>query len=261
MLIIAYSILAIIGIVIITICIFTKNIPLQRIAMLYIAVIMGEICLLYLSNNHIKNIIVITFTLALILVVTVDINNAIDENKHFMSAYNVSIGNLDYSNHPKMDKRFLELGTRIKYTDISSLFKNDFKQELTEDIDKENKAISPADYGTITYIPSALGILIARTLSSDMADIYYAGRLFNLLTFMGLVILAFKLLPYKKNTFFVVLTMPMLLLMSTVYSADMLAIAFSTVFIAYCLKLYEKDKINIKDVILLIVAVRIIMYS
>lgn len=92
--VIIYSAFAIIGTMVLTVFLFTKNIPMPRMAMLYIAIFMGEICLIYISNDYIKNIIVFTFTLALIMVVTVDINNYIDEARHFASAYNVAIRTL-----------------------------------------------------------------------------------------------------------------------------------------------------------------------
>lgn len=256
-LIIIYSIVAILGIAFITYCVFGKEVPMQRIAMLYIGLIMGEICLIYISKNFIKDIIVLTFTFGIILTVTVDINNALDENKHFASAYNISIGNFDYMNNPKMDERFLNLGTWLKYTENSKLFKNDFQENIV-DMNTDNIAVTPADYGVITYLPSAIGIFVAKIFSNNMADIYYAGRVFNLLTFMGLMIAAFKILPYKKNTMFAILALPMIWMMSIVYTADMLAIGFTTIFIAYCLRLYDKEKIGIKDIFLLIGAFALI---
>lgn len=255
--IILYSIVAILGIAFVTYCIFAKQVPMQRIAMLYIGLIMGEICLIYISKNFVKDIIVLTFTFGMMLIVTVDINNALDENKHFMSAYNVSIGNFNYMNDPKEDERFLNLGTRIKYTENSKLFKNDFEEQIV-DLNTDNIAFTPADYGVITYLPSAVGIFVAKIFSNNMADIYYAGRLFNLLTFMGLMIAVFKILPYKKNTVFAILALPMIWMMSIVYTADMLAIAFTMIFIAYCLRLYDREKIEIKDIFLLIGAFALI---
>ena len=251
-LVIGYSVLAVIGIFVVTWCIFAKGIPLQRIAMMYNVIILGEICLLYISNNYVKNIIVFTFTIAMIMVVTVDVNNTLDECKHFMSAYNVAIGNFDYRENPKMDKRFYELGMTINYTDTSDLFENDFQEELTTEIDKSDIPRIPADYNPFTYLPSAIGILVAKTFSHNMADIYYTGRLFNLLTFMGLMVWTFKLLPYKKSIFFTVATIPMVFLLSTVYSADMSCIGITFVFIAYCLNLYNREHIGIKQILGLI---------
>lgn len=250
-LVLFYSIMAMFGITFLTYSAIAKQVPMQRIGMLYIAVIMGEICLIYISNDLVKNIIVLTFTFGVMLTVTVDINNALDENKHFASAYNISIGNFNYSNHPKMDERFLKIGTRLKYIENNEFFKNDFEEKII-DINTDDISVTPAEYGVITYIPSGIGIAIAKVFSNNMADIYYSGRLFNLLTFMAILIVAFKILPYKKNTIFSILAMPMIWMMSIVYSADMMAIGFTTIFIAYCLRLYDKEKIEIKDIMLLI---------
>ena len=66
------------------------------------------------------------------------------------------------------------------------------------------------------------------------------------------MVLALKVLPYKKHIAYSVLFMPMILALGAVYSPDAISTALVALFIAYCLKLYEKSEVNIKDIILLI---------
>ena len=67
----------------------------------------------------------------------------------------------------------------------------------------------------------------------------------NLLGYTFLIALTLKIIPYKKYIIFSVFFMPMLLALASVYSPDGIGTALVTLFIAYCLKLHEKDNINI----------------
>lgn len=67
-----------------------------------------------------------------------------------------------------------------------------------------------------------------------------------------MIVLALKTLPYKKYIFYSIFFMPMLLALASVYSADGIGTALVALFIAYCLKLHEKDNINIKEVSILL---------
>ena len=78
------------------------------------------------------------------------------------------------------------------------------------------------------------------------------GILFNLLTYMVLVTIVLKILPYKKNIFFVILNIPLIILLAASYSIDATSLGLISIFTAYCLKLYEqKEKITVKQLILL----------
>ena len=68
-----------------------------------------------------------------------------------------------------------------------------------------------------------------------------------------LITLALKIIPYKKYIISSVFFMPMLLALASVYSPDGIGTALIALFIAYCLKLHEKDNMNKKEILLLLV--------
>lgn len=245
---IVYCVMAILGLIYVTSKLIMNKLLLPKIAVEYIGILLTGICLAYLSKDYVKNIAVITLTISMIFVITIDINNTLDEKRHFMSAYCLSTGQFSFSN-AKMEKSFWELGHFNKYTNISKLFENNFKENLIEDYDKSDKPSTPAEYNQLIYVPSAIGIIIAKIFSNNMADIYFAGRLFNLITYAVLVIIALKLLPYKKNTFFVIFSMPLLFALGSVYSADTVSMGIVAIFSAYCLRLKEIDRIEKKQII------------
>lgn len=249
--ILLYSVASVFAIIYVTYKFIGNKLPLPKIATEYLLIILTGLCLTYLSKDYIKNIIVITSTIALLFVITIDINNTIDEKKHFMSAYCLSTGQFDFNN-AKLDKRFFELDNLVKYTNIEDLFENNFKENLTDDYKKEEIESVPAGYNPILYLPSTIGILVAKNLSNNMADIYFAGRLFNLIAYAALIIVALKLLPYKKNTFYVIFLMPMLLALGSVYTVDAVSMGIISIFIAYCFKLKETEHIGLKEILILL---------
>lgn len=247
-----YTILAVFGIVYVTTKLINNQLKLPKIAVEYLIIILIQLCLLYLSNNYIKNIIVIASTISLLFVVTIDINNTIDEKKHFMSAYCISTGQFSFLD-AKLDKSFWEMEHLQKYTSIEYLFENNFEENLIEDYNTTNIPSTPADYNPLLYLPSGVGIFIAKLFSHNMADIYFAGRIFNLIAYCALIIIALKILPYKKNVFYTIFMMPMLFAMASVYSIDSIVVGIVAIFIAYCFRLKEKQNITIKEICLLLI--------
>lgn len=249
--ILIYAFIAMIGIGYVTIKLAQNQLKLPKIAVEYLTIILFDICLLYLSNNYIKNIIVIASTISLLFVITIDVNNTIDEKKHFMSAYCVSTGQFSYQD-AKLDRAFMEMGHLIKYTNIEELFENNFEENLIEDYNKNDIPSTPADYNPILYVPSGIGIFIAKLLSNNMADIYFAGRIFNLISYVALIVMSLKILPYKKNTFAVIALMPMLFALGSVYTIDAVTMGLVSIFVAYCLRLKEKENINLKEILIIL---------
>ena len=55
-----------------------------------LATLMSNLFIIYVSNDSIKNVIVTLSTLGILVSIVTNFNHAIDEKKHFMSAFNVS---------------------------------------------------------------------------------------------------------------------------------------------------------------------------
>lgn len=239
--------------IIIAICIMVKEPSLIRIAtVVIISFLLGYLFILYISNNPIKNVIVIVCTFGILFSITTTFNNQIDEKRHFMTAFNISFLNFDYIENPITDKQIEKLPRMMRIIGIDSFLEKKYTPQITNEVNKEQTVSIPADYNAFLYIFPAIGITIARFLGGSIIDIYIVGRIFNLILYTILIIIALKIIPFKKNIITVIAMMPFILLLAASYSIDGYCIGVVFIFIAYCLKLYkEKQEINLKQFLIL----------
>lgn len=243
------------ALIIITASIIVAKFPLlsRGISIGMMAVLMGAIAAIYISNNILKNVIIITLNLGIIFSISTNFNHAIDEKKHFMTAFNIAFGNFDYAENPITDSGIEQLPQISKFSTINPFLEKKYEPNITNEVNKEDTPSTPAEYNCIGYLPAGLGIFIGKTLGGSIIDIYIMGRIFNLLFYTFLITIALKLIPYKKNIFAVIFLMPMALVLSATYSIDGYCIGTVAIFIAYCLKLkHEKETINLKEFCILV---------
>lgn len=218
-----------------------------------LATLMSNLFIIYVSNDSIKNVIVTLSTLGILVSIVTNFNHAIDEKKHFMSAFNVSFLNFDFENKPITDKQIEELPQLSKFTTIDKFLRERYIPEITDELNMEDVPSTPANYSAILYIPSAIGMAIARLTGGSIIDMYILGRIFNLIAYGILVCIALKILPYKKNVFSVLFLMPMMIALAGTYSIDGMCMGLVSIFIAYCLKIYDtSETINIKQFCILL---------
>lgn len=218
-----------------------------------ITAFLASLFIIYVSNNQIKNVILISCTLGIVFTFTTRYNHAIDEKKHFMTALNLSFLNFDYVENPITDTGIEKLPQLTKYIKIDNFFEK-YNEDITTDVNKEDIPSTPAGYNFITYIFPAIGIWVARILGGSIIDMYILGRIMNLILYTILICFAIKIIPYKKNILFAVAMMPFMLLLAASYSIDGYCIGTVFIFIAYCLKIYkENDTIKLKQFFTLLI--------
>lgn len=219
-----------------------------------ITLFMVGIALLYISNNAVKNIIVINLSVGFVFAITTEFNNTVDEKKHFMSAFNMSFGNFNYIEEPITDTEINKLNHLTKFTHIDEFLNKKYSPNITTEVDMNDIPSTPAGNNPVLYSFAALGIFVARIIGGSIIDLYIMGRIFNLIFFTILSCIAIKLIPYKKNIFMTIFLMPMTILFAASYSADGFCIGIIAILIAYCLKLKEQKRaINIKEFAILVV--------
>lgn len=215
--------------------------------------LMMTLFIIYVSNDSIKNTIVTACTFGIIFTFTTNYNHAIDEKKHFMSALNVSFLNFDYIENPITDSEIEKLPQLSKFTGIDEFLKNNYTANVTDEVNKEDIPSTPADYSVTAYLASGMGIAIARSLGGSIIDMYIVGRIMNLTIYTILICIAMKLLPYKKNIFYIIAFMPFMLLLASSYSIDGICLGTIYIFVAYCLKIYnENETISLKQFLIII---------
>lgn len=231
-----------------------------KIAILLIALLMGLIFIIYVSADYIKNTILIICTFGIICTIATDFHHTLDEKRHILSAINISEGNIDYKNNPLNEKNFYEIKMNCDIDEFAKQYSQRYEPKLTdnwEDDDSETPLISslPADYNFIIYLPSAIGITVAKVLGGSVADTYISARLFNLITYAIMISFALKMLPYKHKIFYIIFTFPISIVLAATCSIDGLCIGLIGMFIAYCLKLSEEnyENIKVKQIITLII--------
>ena len=236
-----------------------KWISIYKILTLVIALIMGLVCIVYLSADSIKNVIILTFTLGIVFTFATDFQHAIDEKEHIMTAANISEGNLDYEDNPLNIQTFNNIIFNCDMDSFAQFYSKKYDADPTTDWKLEEITefyyicSAPIGYNPILYLPSAMGITFAKVLRGSIADAYITGRLFNLITYAIIVIAILKILPYKKKIFYHIYMIPFVLLLSASYSIDGICIGILGLFIAYCLNLSEKDykEIKLKQILIL----------
>ena len=231
---------------------FVGKITLLTAIIIIIAILLILLLAFSLTGNYIKNFILIALAMGFILSMIMPINNQLDEKRHFLSAYNLSYANINF-NKPIINEGVQSIPQRLNFEKFNTYFHKNYEPTFLEEYVIEDISNIPAAYNPIQYLPSAIGIYIARLLGGSIADIYYAGRFFNLIGYIVLVAFTLKILPYKRKSFYVIFLMPMLLALASVYSVDSIMVGVISLWIAYCLKLYEqKEKITGKQLLILL---------
>ena len=231
---------------------FFGKITLLTAIIIIIAILLILLLAFSLTGNYIKNFILIALAMGFILSMIMPINNQLDEKRHFLSAYNLSYANINF-NKPIINEGVQSIPQRLNFEKFNTYFHKNYEPTFLEEYVIEDISNIPAAYNPIQYLPSAIGIYIARLLGGSIADIYYAGRFFNLIGYIVLVAFTLKILPYKRKSFYVIFLMPMLLALASVYSVDSIMVGVISLWIAYCLKLYEqKEKITGKQLLILL---------
>lgn len=230
------------------------DLPYARAASIeIIASFLISLFIIYISNDFIKNAIITSCTFGILFAITTNFNHAIDEKRHFMTALNVSFFNFDYIDNPITDVEIEKLPQLSKFTVIDEFLQKKYDENLTREVNMKDIPSIPTNYNFCMYIFSGIGILIARILNGTIIDIYICGRLMNLVLYTILIIIAMKLLPIKKNIFFLIAFMPYMLLLASSYSVDGICLGTLYIFVAYCLKIYkESDTITLKQLLILL---------
>ncbi|WP_418163011.1 DUF2142 domain-containing protein [Pantoea vagans] len=113
-------------------------------------------------------------------------------------------------------------------------------KEIDESTNDHNTCFNfapSATYSPVLYLPSAIGVAVARGVGLGINTQMYAGRLFNLIAFVGMVYLAVSMMPIMRFPALFILTFPTLINLASSYSPDPVTNLVSALFIAFCLRM------------------------
>lgn len=116
---------------------------------------------------------------------------------------------------------------------------------------------SMATYAPICHMPQAFGMILARIFGGGVTVQCYMARLVNLLFSTFLFYEAIRFIPFKKIVVFFLGLLPLTISECASMSSDALTISGCIFYISYILYLVydkSKEKINKKDIIILIIS-------
>lgn len=171
-----------------------------------------------------------------------------DETAHFFRAYDVSfrhaVSDIDEKSGSVGNELPLDIDLGLLSSNWQS-FSDNKNMEVSEDFVFKGFT-NTSLYSPISYLPQALGIFIARKMTSNVASIAYAGRIFNWLFITIILYGAIRLIPVGKEIVALIALMPMNIHESISLAPDGMVVAISILLISAVVYLRQVDSEQIK---------------
>ncbi|MCR5233635.1 MAG: DUF2142 domain-containing protein [Lachnospiraceae bacterium] len=193
--------------------------------------------------------------MGLVMLVSFPFGLGMDERYHFFSSYELSNVIMGHDNTSTVENKHLI---------DNELFRNEITNDLYIKVLNEFPKGHPADTGVtdyldykndltqpVSHLAQAIGVTLGRILNLNVYQIYWLARLFNLLSYVFMIMIAVKLVPVNKELMVMLGINPMVLREATSTGYDAPVIGLSYILIAYIMKLmYDGDKILWKDILI-----------
>lgn len=175
-----------------------------------------------------------------------------DDEIHYENTLNLS--NLMNGIMYKADMKNIDeyLINRDNYIGYDRTSKEQYNIEMEKAYDEKKLVDYEFNHfsaSSIAYIPSAIGIIIARGLELSYIHVFMMGKFFNLLMYSLLVFFAIKKVRYGKVLIAAIGLIPTNIFMAASYSYDTWVIGFVLLGFACFFSLMQEDfkKITMKD--------------
>ena len=216
----------------------------------------------YKNELH-KAFLVTALPIGLLIAIIMPPFDQLDEFDHYLRSFEVSEGMFvnQVTNHG--------LGNYIPVSLVDTVHKTQFMSDkgYQYGIAKEAFGIKlnpdkrffirnyASSYPPTIYIPQAIGLWVGRILFNSPMMMMYFGRILNLLAYLAIVYTALKIVPVKKNLFYLMALLPMSINQAATLSGDSMIISSALLFTAYILHLAygNVEKIKFKHVLTTIV--------
>lgn len=165
-----------------------------------------------------------------------------DEQSHFQRAYLISNLNIKTIKEVYIDSDY-GIQKLKSYAEVFNNFGFNFHPTYTLFEEASN-------YNALVYLVPGIALGLGKILHLSLYTCYYLGRMANLALFISVVSYSIKITPKLKNVFFVFCFNPMLIQLAASYSSDCSIIAACILSVAYFLYLFDKEKIETKDIMI-----------
>lgn len=181
-----------------------------------------------------------------------------DEEKHIATAYGVSnmVCGGEYKDSVSVRKNDAEQNVLRAY--LTRDVYNNYYNSLLHNTGADNTMVKMKsdwkmlDTQKYLYFAPALGITIGRILHLGTVQTLLLGSMFNYILFVLLAFYAIRKIPFGKMGMAILCLMPLTLQQASSYSYDCPILAMALVVVALSLKLTVDEKINKKDLAVLI---------
>lgn len=188
-----------------------------------------------------------------------------DEMAHFLRIYQISQFELTPSAHGSALggelPRSLNKTIELLDTHPSLRFHADVKYDIHKTaaalhipLNKQDKTFISGltSYSPFSYIPQALGVSIGSLFNLSPIVLMYIARLASLFTWVGLLFLTIKVMPFKKWAFVGIGLLPMLIAQAVSPGIDAISVGLGALYIAVVFKYKTQAEIAFKEWILLL---------
>ncbi|MEH7250216.1 DUF2142 domain-containing protein [Neobacillus niacini] len=209
-----------------------------------------------------KAFLITAIPIGLAMVLIIPPFDQLDELEHYYRAFEVSEGKFINQQTEQGLGNFIPASLVETVYDVRYIHQSGYKYSIVKEA-FQNK-LNPEDrqflrnyassYPPLIYVPQALGMMLGRLIFDSPLMMMFLGRLINFVAYIAIVYAALKVVPVKKNLFYLFALLPMSIIHAASLSADGITNAMALLFVAYILKLaYGKvDKITKRHLIILI---------
>ena len=226
------------------------------VAGILLLLLLASVFLLDVLDKRIEIVFVIcVLLLGIAYLIVLPAESAPDEDRHILTAYNLSNTILGGPEPEEALVYFREQDLKGLYGEhpnghtYTALYRNFFEEGQGEDyvlVEKDFIIQTPF----WTYLPPALGISLGRVLNCNGTITIMLGRLFSLLFYIGATCFSIKIIPFGKKILLAISLLPMTMELAASYSYDSMIIALSFLYIALmCRLIFEKEALTIRDIV------------
>ena len=238
---------------------FLKYIYLA-IAIILTVLVVGVYYLIFIKKAKIENVFLVSaICLGLTCTFLQTPYSNYDEPAHINTAYRYSNKLFGINNsmfNGPLPKRAIDNYGGLSYDRTSISTYKTVYDNLFKMADESERQIVPMNVTRVKeapyiYLPSVIGITIARVLHLGQIPLLMLGRIFNLAFFIAACYFAIRKIPFAKIILFVVALLPINLSQNSTFSYDAVIIGLAYLFTAYCLNIaFGKEKVNKKDLLI-----------
>jgi uncharacterized membrane protein len=204
----------------------------------------------YKDDLH-KAFLVTAIPIGILLVIIIPPFDQLDELEHYYRAFEVSEGlfvnhQVDGQLGNYIPVSLPDTVTEVRYIHQTGYEYSIVKEAFSNKLHPEKRVFMrnyASTYPPIIYIPQAIGMWLGRVLFNSPLIMMFLGRFMNLLCYILVAYFAIRIVPIKKNLFYLLALLPMSFIHAASLSADALTNSSALLFLSYMLYLaYGKVK-------------------